>query len=55
MISAAAMAVDGGGGLVCDCVFMACAVKNKELVGIQGASARNFSTRLYQKLWEYVA
>ena len=46
----AAMTLEVGvavGFLLC---FMAYAVKNKELVGIQGVSACTLSTRLYRDL-----
>ena len=43
---------NGGCFLLC---FMACSVKNKGRVGIQGVSVRMFSTGLYGKLWENVA
>ena len=54
-LSAADMTLEVGvavGLLFC---FMAYAVKNKELVGIQGVSDCTLSTRLYGELWEHVA
>ena len=54
-LSAAAIIVEVGvavGFLLC---FMACAIKNKEQVGIQGVSACTFITQLYEDLWEHVA
>ena len=54
-LSAAAMTVDGYVAVCFLLCFMACSVKNKGRVGIQGVSVRMFSTGLYGKLWENVA
>ena len=53
--SVAAMKFDGGVEVGLWLCLMACDVKNKEQVRIQGVNARIFSTRLYRKLWEHVA
>ena len=54
-LSAEAMTVDVGVEVGLWFCFMACAIKDKEQVGIQDVIASTLNTRLYRNPWEHVA